>query len=189
MEQTKAAIEAILFAMGDSVALSDLAQALELPPEQVKDLLHEMMERYREEDRGIALLELEDHYQLCTKTEYYDVLIRLAAAPKKAVLTDVMMETLAIVAYRQPVTRMEIERIRGVKSDHAVNKLLEYGLIEEAGRMNAPGRPILFVTTEEFLKRFGLSTLQQLPHLQSWEREEFRAEAEAEVPLAQEAAK
>ena len=91
---------------------------------------------------------------MCTKQEYYDYLVNIAMQPKKAVLTDVMMETLSIIAYKQPVTKQEIDKIRGVKSDHAVNKLVEYNLVQELGRLDAPGRPIVFGTTEEFRRRF-----------------------------------
>ena len=109
----------------------------------------------KKEDRGIRIIELEDSFQLCTKKEMYEYLIRVAKQPKRYALTDVLLETLSIVAYKQPVTKLEIEKIRGVKSDHAVNKLVEYGLIEETGRLDAPGRPLLFGTTEEFLRRFS----------------------------------
>lgn len=135
----QAAIEAILFTMGDSVEASRLAEALEIEKAQVTEAVKQMKERYEEEDRGIRILELEDAYQLCTKTEYYEYLIRIAKQPKKYALTDVLLETLSIVAYKQPVTRLEIEKIRGVKCDHPINKLLEYGLIEEVGRLDAPG--------------------------------------------------
>ena len=103
--------------------------------------------------------------------------------PKKPVLTDVMMETLSIIAYKQPVTKQEIEKIRGVKSDHAVNKLVEYRLVKELGRLDAPGRPILFGTTEEFLRNFGVQGLDDLPILDPVQLEDFKAEAEEEVQL------
>ena len=153
-----AALEAVLFTMGKSVEISRLAQALELSESVTKDLLKELELTYRAANRGIQLLFLEDRVQLCTKAEYYEYLIRIASQPKKHVLSESVLETLSIVAYKQPVTRAEIERIRGVKSDHAINRLLEYELIEEAGRLDAPGRPILFATTEEFLRCFGVSS-------------------------------
>lgn len=126
-----------------------LAEALDLDKQEMIDILKRMALRYEEADRGIRLVELDGSWQLCTKTEHYEELIRVVKQPKKTVLTDVLLETLSIVAYKQPVTRLEVEKIRGVKSDHAVNKLVEYGLIEEVGRMDAPGRPILFGTTED----------------------------------------
>ena len=177
----QAAIEAILFTMGVSVEASRLAEALEIEKAQVTEVVKQMKERYEEEDRGIRILELEDAYQLCTKTEYYEYLIRIAKQPKKYVLTDVLLETLSIVAYKQPVTRLEIEKIRGVKCDHPINKLLEYGLIEEVGRLDAPGRPILFGTTEDFLRSFGVSSVSELPQMSPEQVEEFKEEAEEEI--------
>lgn len=177
----QAAIEAILFTMGDSVEASRLAEALEIEKAQVTEAVKQMKERYEEEDRGIRILELEDAYQLCTKTEYYEYLIRIAKQPKKYALTDVLLETLSIVAYKQPVTRLEIEKIRGVKCDHPINKLLEYGLIEEVGRLDAPGRPILFGTTEDFLRSFGVSSVSELPQMSPEQVEEFKEEAEEEI--------
>ena len=177
----QAAIEAILFTMGVSVEASRLAEALEIEKAQVTEVVKQMKERYEEEDRGIRILELEDAYQLCTKTEYYEYLIRIAKQPKKYALTDVLLETLSIVAYKQPVTRLEIEKIRGVKCDHPINKLLEYGLIEEVGRLDAPGRPILFGTTEDFLRSFGVSSVSELPQMSPEQVEEFKEEAEEEI--------
>lgn len=183
IEKVQAAIEAILFTMGDSVELSRIAEAVGHDEETVRKLIHHMMDRYEEEDRGIRIIELENAFQLCTKKEMYEYLIRVAKQPKRYVLTDVLLETLSIIAYKQPVTKIEIEKIRGVKSDHAVNKLVEYGLIEEAGRLDAPGRPILFGTTEEFLRRFSLQSLEELPTLDQEQIEHFKEEAEDEAQL------
>lgn len=183
IEKYQAAIEAILFAMGDSVEIGRLAAAIGHDEDTTRKLLHNMMDRYEEEDRGIRIIELENSYQLCTKKEMYEYLIRVAKQPRKYTLTDVLLETLSIVAYRQPVTKLEIEKIRGVKSDHAVNKLVEYGLIEEAGRLDAPGRPILFGTTEEFLRRFSLQSLDELPTVDQEKIEHFKEEAEDEAQL------
>ena len=127
------------------------------------------------------MIELEDSYQLCTKPELYDYLIQVAKQPKKHVLTDVLLETLAIVAYKQPVTKIEIEKIRGVKSDHAVNKLVEYDLVCEVGRLDAPGKPLLFGTTEEFLRRFGVQSVEELPSIAPEQLEDFKKEAEREI--------
>ena len=117
--QLEAAIEAILFTMGEPVDTTSIAKTIEQDKETTRKLIDGLRIRYEEENRGIRLLELEDSWQLCTKKEYYNVLIRLASQPKKAVLTDVMLETLSIIAYKQPITKSEIEKIRGVKSDHA----------------------------------------------------------------------
>ena len=179
----RAAVEAILFAAGGSVETARLASALELDSGEMRDILRRMELRYEEEDRGIRLLELEDAWQLCTKREHYGELIRIVKQPRKYTLTEVLLETLSIVAYKQPVTKLEIEKIRGVKSDHAVNKLVEYGLIEEVGRLDAPGRPILFGTTEEFLRSFGVSSVEQLPKASPEQMEDFKEEAEEELGL------
>lgn len=141
------------------------------------------MLKYDRADRGIKILELEGSYQLCTKEEYFEQLIRVASQPKRQALTETMLETLSIIAYKQPITRIEIEKIRGVKSDHAVNRLIEYGLIEEVGRLDAPGRPILFATTEEFLRSFGISSLGDLPQASPEMVEEFKEEAEEEIEV------
>lgn len=183
VQKMEAIIEAILFAMGNSVETSHLAKAIEQDEETTKNIVRNMMDKYLEEDRGIKIIELEDAFQMCTKAEMYEALITVAKQPKKQVLTDVMLETLSIVAYKQPITRIEIEKIRGVKSDHAVNKLVEYGLVEELGRLDAPGRPLLFGTTEEFLRRFGVQSLDELPSLNPEKLEEFKEEANQEVSM------
>ena len=180
-KKTEAAIEAILFAMGDSVELDKIAAAVELSREETRKIIAGMMEKYQQEDRGVRIIELEDSYQMCTKSELYEYLIRIAKQPKKPVLTEVVMETLSIIAYKQPVTKLELEKIRGVKCDHAVNKLVEYGLVQEVGRLDAPGRPLLFGTTEEFLRHFGVQSLDELPSLNPVQIEDFKAEAEEEV--------
>ena len=155
-----AAIEAILFATGNSVKLERLAEVLELNEEELNAAIETLKERYASNDRGICLTELEDAIQLGTKGEYYEYLIKLAKNHKRMTLSDTVIETLSIIAYKQPVTRAEIERIRGVSCDHAVNRLLEYDLIEEVGRLDAPGKPLLFGTTEQFLRSFGISSLE-----------------------------
>ena len=175
------AVEAILFAMGESVSLSKIASAIGKDETESKRLLEELKKQYQKKERGIQLIELEDSYQLCTKPELYDYLIQVAKQPKKHVLTDVLLETLAIVAYKQPVTKIEIEKIRGVKSDHAVNKLVEYDLVCEVGRLDAPGKPLLFGTTEEFLRRFGVQSVEELPSIAPEQLEDFKEEAEREI--------
>ena len=183
VEHTKAAIEAVLFAMGDSLELSKIAKAIGHDTETTRKVLQNMMDDYQKEDRGIRIIELENAYQLCTKQEYYVYLVNIALQPKKAVLSDVMMETLSIIAYKQPVTKIEIEKIRGVKSDHAVNKLIEYNLVQEVGRLDAPGRPILLGTTEEFLRNFGVDSTDNLPTINPVKLEDFKAEAEEEIQI------
>ena len=182
-KETEAAIEAILFAMGESVELEKIAKAVEHDIETTRKILHGMMDRYMEEDRGIQIIELDHSFQLCTKKEMYEYLIRVAKQPKKITLTDVALETLSIIAYKQPITKAEIEKIRGVKCDHAVNKLIEYNLVTELGRLDAPGRPILFGTTEEFLRNFGIQSLDDLPAPNPVQIDDFKAEAEEEIQL------
>ncbi len=176
-------IEAILFTVGNSVEIEKIAGAIEHDTETTRRIIHNMMDKYEAEDRGIRIIELENSFQMCTKKETYEYLIKVAKQPKRYVLTDVALETLSIIAYKQPVTRLEIEKIRGVKSDHAVNKLIEYGLVCEVGRLDAPGKPILFGTTEEFLRRFSVQSIDDLPSLNPEQVETFKEEAEEEVQL------
>ena len=183
INRLESAIEAILFTMGDSVELGKIASAIEHDEETTRKIVHQMMDKYHAEDRGIQIVELEDSFQLCTKKQNYDYLIRIAKQPRRYVLTDVLLETLSIIAYKQPVTKLEVEKIRGVKSDHAVNKLVEYNLACEVGRLDAPGRPILFGTTEEFLRRFSIQSIEDLPSMQPEQVETFKEEAEEEVQL------
>lgn len=183
MDQNEAIIEAILFTMGESVPLEKLADVLEISTDETKDIIRNMMAGYEKEKRGIQIIELDGAYQMCTKKEMYEYLIRIARQPKKQVLTDVLLETLSIIAYKQPVTRMEIEKIRGVSSGHAVNKLVEYNLVCEIGRLDVPGRPLLFGTTEEFLRSFGVNSIDELPQPEPEQVEEFRHEAEEELEI------
>lgn len=176
-------IEAILFTMGESVELKKIAAAIEHDEATTRKIIHQLQDKYEVDNRGVRIIELEDSFQMCTKKEMYEYLIRVAKQPRKFVLTDVLLETLSIIAYKQPVTKLEIEKIRGVKSDHAVNKLVEYNLACEVGRLDAPGRPILFGTTEEFLRRFSIQSLEELPSMNPEQMESFKEEAEEEIQL------
>lgn len=182
-KKQEAILEAILFTMGESVEVSRLAQVIEENKETTEELLRELKARYEEEDRGVGFLELDGAWQMCTRSDMYEYLIKIAKTPRKLVLTDTVLETLSIIAYKQPVTRLEIERIRGVSCDHAVNKLIEYNLITEVGRLDAPGRPLLFGTTEEFLRSFGVRSIEDLPELNSEQIEDFKAQAEEEIQM------
>jgi segregation and condensation protein B len=180
----EAVIEAILFTMGESVEQSRIALALEISEQETEELLKKLQKHYEEADRGIRLICLEGNaWQMCTDSDFYPYLIKIAKQPRKRVLSDVLLETLSIIAYKQPVTKAEVEKIRGVNSDHAVNRLVEYGLCEELGRLDAPGRPVLFGTTEEFLRSFGVSSLEELPELSAEQMEQYRQEAEQEVKV------
>lgn len=179
----EAVIEAVLFTMGDSVPLSKIAAVLGLSCEEARAVLERMMRRYGQEDHGVQIIELDGAYQMCTKKQMYEYLVQVASQPKKQMLSDVLLETLSIIAYKQPITKQEIEKIRGVSSSHAVNKLVEYELVCELGRLDAPGRPLLFGTTEAFLRSFGLNSLDDLPQMEPERVEEFRQEAEEELEV------
>ena len=185
VENPKAVVEAVLFAMGNSVELKKLASVLNMSDTETKALIGSMQEEYNSDvNRGITIVELEGSIQMCSKTEMYEHLMKIATVPKHYSLTDTVLETLSIVAYKQPVTRIEIEKIRGVNCDHAVNKLLEYGLITELGRLDAPGRPLLFGTKEEFLRCFGVKSLDELPTVSAERLEAFKKEAAEEIQLS-----
>ncbi len=179
----EAIVEAVLFTMGNSVELRQLSAAIDQDDDVTRQVVERLQKRYEQENRGMQIIELEGSYQMATRAKYYENLIRVAIAPKKHVLTDVVLETLSIIAYKQPVTKMEISRIRGVSSDHAVNRLIEYGLVCEVGRVDAPGRPALFATTEEFLRRFGVTSTTDLPSINPEQEEEIAQAVQEELRL------
>ena len=185
VENPKAVVESVLFAMGNSVEVKKLASVIGMSIPDTKELILEMQEEYNNDvNRGVTIVELEGAVQMCSKTEMYEHLMKIATVPKHYTLTDAVLETLSIVAYKQPVTRIEIEKIRGVNCDHAVNKLLEYGLIVELGRLDAPGRPLLFGTTEEFLRCFGVKSLEELPTVTADRLDQFKKEAAEEIQMS-----
>jgi len=161
LEQEKI-LEAVLFAAGGAVPVAALAQAIGCDKSAPRGLLARMVERYAEEESGIQLIELEESYQLCTNPKYHAYAKRLLPEQPRRTLTQPLLETLSIIAYKQPVTKSVIEEIRGVSADHAVNKLVESGLVAEKGRLEAPGKPILFGTTDDFLRYFGLRSAEEL---------------------------
>lgn len=179
----EAIIEAILFTMGEAVEIERIAAATEQDEDTCRHVIRNMMDRYADQGRGIQIIELDGAFQMCSKASMYEYLVKIAHVPKKHVLTDVLLETLSIIAYKQPITKLEVEHIRGVKSDHVINKLVEYRLICEVGRLDAPGRPILFATTEEFLRNFGIESLEDLPVVNPEKVEDFKLEAEEEIQL------
>lgn len=174
-------IEGILFAMGDALPPAQIAHAIHLSEEETIGILLHMQEMYEREERGMRLICLDGSWQMCTAKETYEYLIRIAKQPKKYALTDVLMETLSIIAYKQPITKAEVEKIRGVSSDHAVNRLVEYQLVEEVGRLDAPGRPMLFGTSEEFLRSFGVHSIDELPSPSPEQIEEMRLDVQRQV--------
>jgi len=177
----EAIVESVLFTMGKSVETHQIAAALDCEDNVAREAVLRLQKRYEQEMRGMQIMELEDSWQMCSRTEYYDNLIKVAKTPKKQVLTESVLETLSVVAYKQPVTRTEIDNIRGVSCEYALNKLLEYGLVYEAGRLDAPGKPALFATTEEFLRRFGVGSRKALPEMDSDREAEIVEEVEKEV--------
>lgn len=183
MESLEAQIEAILFTMGEAVETERLANALEQDQEIIRHTVYNLMKRYADPAYGIQIIELNDSFQMATKQEMYEAVRKITHVPKKHVLTESLLEALSIVAYKQPVTKQEIEAIRGVSCDHVINKLLEYHLIIEIGRMDAPGRPILFGTSQEFLRSFGLTSLEELPIVKPEKVEDFKLEAQEEIHL------
>ena len=183
METVKLAslVEALLFAQGNSISIDKLCEIFEVGKKELKAAVALLKEKYDKEDSGIELVELENNLQLATKAFAYDYLTKLVKNAPRYVLSDSVLETLSIVAYKQPVTRAEIEKIRGVSCDHAINKLLEYELIEEVGRLDAPGKPLLFGTTEQFLRSFGVKSLTDLPQMNPEIIEEFKEQAASEA--------
>lgn len=183
LSRTEAAIEAILFSMGEAVPVKKIAEALEMDEDDCYNIIVNMRDKYDEELRGVMLVEIDESFQMATKKDYYEQVKRVNFKLKEFVLTDVLIETLAIIAYQQPITRAHIESVRGVNSNHAVNKLLEYNLVCEVGRMDAPGKPILFGTTKDFLRGFGLQSMEELPQVGEEALSHIKHEVEKEVQL------
>ena len=160
-------IEALLFAAGEPVQLREIAKVVELDTRTVRLILDNLICKYEAERRGITVTQIDGAYQMCTNPQYYEYVKKVFVNTRKKPLTPAILETLAIIAYKQPVTKAQIEYIRGVDADHCVNKLVEYSLVTECGRSEAPGKPVLFATTGEFLKHFGINNLGQLPVLET----------------------
>lgn len=159
-------IESLLYVTGEPMKLKDISEIIGCKASLTKNLLKEMSYLYNDEIRGIKLISMNDEYQFVTKPENSEYIEKLLGSNSRQALSQASLETLAIVAYKQPITRIEIDDIRGVKSDSAVAKLIEKSLIKEVGRLEAPGRPILYSTTDEFLKQFGIENTKELPELQ-----------------------
>ncbi|ABR48685.1 putative transcriptional regulator [Alkaliphilus metalliredigens QYMF] len=161
----KAAIEAILFAWSDPISSSELSNILDIKVTETKEIMKEMIDEFNFHKRGIQIIQMNDHYQMSTRAEYHEILQKLFEPKQNKGLTQASLETLAIIAYRQPITKTEIESVRGVKCDKAISTLFEKNLIEDRGRLEKTGRPILFGTTLHFLKNFGLKSLEDLPKI------------------------
>jgi segregation and condensation protein B len=176
-------LEAVLFASGESISEDKLCAVLGVDKVTLTETAQNLADYYDYNRRGIKLIKLDNRYQLCSRAEYGREVRNALETRRRPTLTPSALEVLAIIAYKQPVTKAEIEKIRGVKSDHAVNKLIEYELVMELGRLDAPGRPILFGTTEEFLRSFGVENIGELPDLDPVKIADFKAEAEEEASL------
>lgn len=172
IEKIKSIIEAILFAAGRQVTIKELMISLEIPKEDLENIIVSMQEDYKIQNRGIEIIKVEDSYQLCTKKELYEYLYPILDKRSKPNLSNAALETLSIIAYNPRVTRAEIESIRGVSADACIYKLLEYGLIQEAGKADLPGKPMTYVTSNEFLKMFGYTSLNDLPELPRYKLDE-----------------
>ncbi len=172
IEKIKSIIEAILFAAGRQVNIKELMMIFELPKEDLENIIDAMQEEYKAENRGIEIIKVEDCYQLCTKKELYEYLYPILDKRAKPNLSNASLETLAIIAYNPKITRAEIESIRGVSADACIYKLLEYGLIQEAGKADLPGKPMTYETNSQFLKMFGYASLNDLPELPKYKLDE-----------------
>ncbi|GMQ60726.1 SMC-Scp complex subunit ScpB [Vallitalea sediminicola] len=181
LSKIEAIIEAILFTMGEAVELDKIADVIKQDKNTTKKIMNNLIDKYDSPDRGITIIEIDNAYQMCTKTEYYDYIRKVNNKAKNYVLTDVLLETLSIIAYKQPITKAEIEKIRGVSSVHCINKLIDYNLVCEKGRMDAPGRPIIFGTTQDFLRNFGFQSLKELPLIEEEKLSTIESEAQQEV--------
>lgn len=173
IEKIKQIIEGIMFAVGREVSVKELSSVLELTPENVEEIIENMKIEFEEQGRGIEIIKVENgNYQLCSKKEIYDYIYQIIDKRNKPNLSQAALETLAIIAYNPKITRAEIETIRGVNSDGTIYKLLDHNLIEDAGRLDAPGRPTTYKTTKEFLRMFGYTSLDDLPELPRYKLDE-----------------
>lgn len=178
-------IESLLFSSGDPLALDKICEILELDRKTARNILKNMMDSYSTANRGFIIRQLDDKYQLCSNPEYFEYVSKLYQIRQKQSLSQAAYEVLAIVAYNQPVTRAKIEQIRGVNSDSAVTRLLERNLIKEAGKLDVPGKPRLYETTEEFLKCFGFKSVSELPLLEIEDLSELNAEFAGQSELSE----
>lgn len=173
-EKIKGVIEATLFASGRVVSLKELELSLELDPKMIIDIINEMQEEQKIQERGIEIIKVNNGYTLASKKEYHEYIYNVIDKRVKPNLSQAALEVLAIIAYNPKITRAEIDNIRGVESNAALYRLLEHNLIEDAGKLDLPGRPVSYKVTEEFLKKFGLNTEEDLPELPKYKMDENR---------------
>ena len=176
-EDIKHIIEAVMFAYAEPISIKELNDIIneELASKEIEYMLNNLINEYKENNRGIQIIKLQDKYQMCTNKDYSSFIKKVLEPKKKKSLTQTTLETLTIIAYKQPITRIDIDEIRGVKSESAIARLIERGLIKDIGRLEVPGRPILYGTTDEFLRQFGLKTIKELPSLDLYSDEETQS--------------
>ena len=170
--KTKQIIESIMFAVGRDISTKELSSVLEMTPENIEEIIESMRVEFEDKGRGIQIIKVNDGYQLCSRKENYEYIYQIIDKRNKPNLSQAALETLAIIAYNPKITRAEIESIRGVNSDGTIYKLLDHNLIEDAGRLDAPGRPTIYQTTKEFLRMFGYTSLEELPELPRYRLDE-----------------
>ncbi|MDR1773860.1 MAG: SMC-Scp complex subunit ScpB [Clostridioides sp.] len=177
-EEIKYIIEAVLFSYAEPITVSELNKIIneELSPKEIKLMLDALIKEYNENDRGIKIIQLEDKYQMCSNEKYFEYIAKIIEPSAKKSLSQATLETVTIIAYKQPITKVEIESIRGVKCDRAISTLVEYGLIKEAGRLERIGRPIIYKTTDELLKLLNINSLDELPSIDQEKQLEFYEE-------------
>ncbi len=173
IKEIKSIIESLLYVAGDAVHIKELSGVLGIDEPTVKRIVNQMMDYYNDEGRGMQIIEVNNSYQFCTRPEHYEYIERLVKPQTRQGLSQASLETLSIVAYKQPITRVQIDSIRGVKSDSSISRLLEKELIFEAGRQDGPGRPMIYCTTDNFLKLFGLKSISELPPLKEFTEEQL----------------
>lgn len=180
IREIKAIIEGLLFVAGDEVSIKEISTVLGIDEPTVRKIVNQMIDTYNEEGRGLQIIEVNNSYQLCTRPEHFEYIERLVKPSTRQGLSQASMETLAIIAYKQPITKAQVDYIRGVKSETCITRLSEKELIHESGRQDGPGRPILYKTTDNFLKLFGLKTLNELPPLKEFSEEDISEEIKVE---------
>lgn len=173
LKELEGVIEAILFASGEPVAIKNISRTIGQTEKFTQKIINSLIDKYNIEKRGIKIIKTDDTYQMCTNPDYFEYIKELYSIPQKKNLSQALLETLSIIAYKQPITKLGIENIRGVSCEHAVNALIKYELVEEKGRLEAIGRPILLGTTKEFLKYFGFSSLEEMPRIEEVGNEEI----------------
>ncbi len=172
IKEIKSVIESLLFVAGDAVSCKELSSVLNIDESTIKKIINQMIDYYNDEGRGIQIIEVNNSFQFCTRPEHYEYIERLVKPNTRQGLSQAALETLSIIAYKQPITKAQIEAIRGVKSDSSIARLAEKELIFEAGRQDGPGRPMIFCTTDNFLKLFGLKSISELPPLKELSEEQ-----------------